>query len=64
MNLCIVMETPFIALTLVLITTVQGQGILTVSLDACILSVLLAEQVSAIALMEMLSLSRTQLILG
>ena len=32
MNLWIVMETPFIALTLVLITTAQGQGILTVTL--------------------------------
>ncbi len=31
MNLWIVMETPFIAFTLVLITTVQGQGILTVT---------------------------------
>ena len=64
MNLWIVMETLFIALTLTVITTAQGQGILTVSLHACILSVLLTEQVSAVALMDLLSLSRTQLILG
>ena len=58
----IVMETIFIAVTLVLITTVQGilHGH---SVDAVYLF-LLTEQVSAIALMEMLSLSRTQLILG
>ena len=71
MNLWIVMETLF---TLTVITTAQGQGILTVSpwmhvyclfywRHAC-KYVLLTDQVSAVALMEILSLSRTQLILG
>ena len=56
------METPFIALTLVLITTVQGM--LVVNCPNSVDTVLLTDQVSAVALMEMLSLSRTQLILG
>ena len=62
----------FIAATLALVATAQGilLSLLSLSLGGCtcmyvniIWSALLTEQVSAIALMEMLSLSRTQLIL-
>ena len=60
------METLLIAVTL-LITTAQGILIINChSVEAWVYLILflLAEQVSEIALMEILSLSRTQLILG